>query len=49
MLLRLYQFVEQILQKHELKITYNHDTCNKPKHSRLLTVLMNFEPNQAKL
>ena len=41
--------VEQILQKHKLKITYNHVTCNKPKQSRLLTVLMNFEPNQAKL
>ena len=36
-------------KKHKLKITYNHDTCNKPKQSRLLTVLMNFEPNQAKL
>ena len=47
--MRLYQICRTNTTKHKLKITYNHDTGNKPRQSRLLTVLLNFEPNQAKL
>ena len=54
------KFVEQILQKHKLKITYNRDTCNKPKQSRLdcldelrtkpsqTLIVVIFTPNQTK-